>query len=208
MAILTSDSLLNCLFIPDFIPPGSKMIFENPSSPTSWTRDTTPNDATLRVINGSISSNLTNQLFSTVFSNRSISYTVSPNPSGTVTISNSPVNTTLAPITPPSYSVGPAPYRSGVHQHTYIATAVAPRNVTPSLAPGISVVLFAGATGPAGGGGLHTHSISLAGNTHSHTLSSGDHNHPITDSAHNHPSSSFSQDFRINYKDFILATKD
>jgi hypothetical protein len=46
-------------------PSGTKMLFQQSSAPTGWTKDTTFNDAALRVVNGSTSSGGTNG-FSTV----------------------------------------------------------------------------------------------------------------------------------------------
>jgi len=55
MATLQATSLIDCLYIPDFIASGTKMVFNNATTPTSWTKDTTYNNYTFRVVNGSVS---------------------------------------------------------------------------------------------------------------------------------------------------------
>ena len=182
MALLGATSLVDCSKIPSFISQGSKMIFHMSTVPVSWTKDTTPNQTMCRITNSSLSPGGSLTFSQTFRSSKQISGSTQQGNLGFN------VNSTTVPVV------------------ANLVSAIIPGSVSP--APGRRARLFAGETGPAGGGGLHTHSISVAGITHSHTLPSGDHNHPITDSAHNHSSSSFSQDFRINYKDFILATKD
>jgi hypothetical protein len=68
----------------DAFPSGTKMLFQQTSAPTGWTKDTTHNDKALRVVTGSASSGGTNS-FSTSFA----SYT----PAGTnaVTIASHPL---------------------------------------------------------------------------------------------------------------------
>lgn len=202
MATLTLDSLLGCFFIPSFIPSGSKTTFENSSAPISWTKDSTPNNATLRIINGSISSNLLNQTFSSVFSNRSLSYSVSPNPSGTVTVNPSPAGVSLSP-TSPAISFQPAIFGTGLHTHEYQDTNVIQRRSGTQVPNAAFGSFFT----PSGSSSSHAHSVTASPTTHNHTAG-GVHDHLITDSAHNHTSSTFPQNFSINYKDFIIATKD
>lgn len=206
MALLTSDSLLDCFFIPDFIPSGSKMVFENSNAPISWTKDSTPNDTTLRIINGSISSNLLNQTFSSVFSNRSFSYSTSPNPSGTVTVNPSPAGVSALGSASAFVTFGPAVFNTASHTHEYISTG-------ENLRRGGFQVRnwdFQFQLDYSGSSGSHIHTSTTIGANHSHPHPGGAHIHPITDSVHTHNAISPlpAVDFRINYKDFIIATKD
>ncbi len=41
MATLQGTSLIDCLYIPDFIASATKTVFENATAPTSWTKDST-----------------------------------------------------------------------------------------------------------------------------------------------------------------------
>lgn len=56
MAILSNDTLSGCSKIPSFIGAGTTMIFHQTNSPTSWTKSTTHNNKTLRVVSGNATS--------------------------------------------------------------------------------------------------------------------------------------------------------
>lgn len=62
---------------------GTKMLFQQSTAPTGWTKDTTHNDKTLRVVTGTASSGGSNA-FSSAFSSITPSGTVSTSVSGTV----------------------------------------------------------------------------------------------------------------------------
>ena len=96
--------------IPDFVPSGTAMLFQQTSAPTGWTKSTTHNDKALRVVNGTVGTGGTTA-FSTAMG--------SPSVSGTVGISGAPAvgnlavsmsgnvavgNTTLSVNTIPSHS--------------------------------------------------------------------------------------------------------
>lgn len=70
MAQLTSDSLLDCDSIPDFIGTGTTMKFHSSTAPTSWTKVTTYDDESLRVVSGTASVG-GNTVFSSVFTPKS-----------------------------------------------------------------------------------------------------------------------------------------
>jgi len=69
MAILGSTSLTGCSSIPDFINTNSYMIFHQSVAPTSWTKSTEHDDATLRVVSGTAGSGGTTA-FTSVFTTR------------------------------------------------------------------------------------------------------------------------------------------
>lgn len=62
---------------------GTKMLFQQSTAPTGWTKDTTHNDKTIRVVTGTVSSGGTNA-FSSAFSNITPAGTVATSVSGTV----------------------------------------------------------------------------------------------------------------------------
>jgi hypothetical protein len=110
MAILSLTSLTGCDSIPDFIATGTLMHFKQTTAPTSWSKQTTINDFTLRVVSGTASSGGTSA-FTTVFASRIV-----PGSAG---------NTTLTTPQIPS------------HLHTYrrVATITAEPRFDPAGAP-------------------------------------------------------------------------
>jgi hypothetical protein len=207
MAELQGSALINCSFIPDFIPSGTYMLFDSTNAPVGWAKTTTHNDKALRLVSGSVTAPGTGQPFSTVLSSarslatpgtdaRQTGYQLAPSPQGI----------TLGTVTPP-VTIGSVSTTPGTHTHPYsfnsgtqrsAAAPVTPRT-TSSPSPG-----FVSQT-PTGGGGQHTHGP-VAGLPHSHTLTS-DHNHTISESPHSHPAGFTSQSFAVNYRDIILASK-
>lgn len=127
------------------IPTGTKMLFQQTTAPTGWTKDLVHNDKALRVVSGTASSGGTTA-FSTIFAK-------------TVTDSH-----TLATAEIPAHSHG---VTDPGHLHTYgDSTAVAGSPIgggsyssittqnTSSAATGISI-------NNAGGGGGHTHGMDI-----------------------------------------------
>lgn len=232
MAILTVDSLTGCNSIPDFIPSGTRTIFYNTNSPSSWTKDTTShNDKALRVTNGSVSSGGTSP-FLTVFpaTSRSVQGTVSTAPNigasvvqKTIT-ADGPVTTgqidaiTQSPITVSSWIL----QESQIAQHTHSCFR---RPNTSDLGLGITAQpqntlrvdnqVVQGSFGDNTAVTGHSHGIAtnaqVAGtrDQHSHPVTATQHTHPISAGPHNHLVSPGSvQDFSISYVDVIIAQKD
>lgn len=210
MAILQGTSLIDCLYIPDFIASGTKMVFENSNAPTSWTKDTTYNNATLRIVNGSVG-NGGSTAFETVLTFRATEGTVSSIQSGvtlgTTLLTNhltvNPLNatgtvTSSAAVTPPH-----------VHQYT-----ISDENFrTPGAAPRFNRIVNP-TSGTAGAGGQHTHTWGPSPHIHTVPIVAPQnpfftHGHSITETSHNHQNQiSAGQDFSVYYRDVILATKD
>ncbi len=157
---------------------GSTMVFAQSAAPTGWTKDTTFNDAALRVVSSTVS-NGGSVAFSTVHSTRSVpgSFTAVPVSVGATTLTTTNME---------------------AHTHTYskyAASSLTMPEGTPPLPPGKTIVFRTGITpafytgptalGSGGAGGSHSHSVSAV---------------PLTLSA--------TANYRIKYMDVILATKD
>ena len=111
---------------------GTLMLFQQTSSPTGWTKQTTHNDKALRVVSGSASSG-GSVAFTSAFASQAVSGTVGT--SGATTLSEAQI---------PS------------HTHTYTLTSAYPGNLQ-SEGTGYPYQSSA-STGATGGGGSHTHS--------------------------------------------------
>ena len=72
-------------------PPGTKMLFQQTSAPTGWTKDTTHNNKALRVVSGTAGSG-GSVAFTTALASKTPSGTVSV--SGSVTVNNTALNST------------------------------------------------------------------------------------------------------------------
>ena len=71
-----------------FFPAGTKMLFQQSTAPTGWTKDTTHNNKALRVVTGAVSSGGTVS-FSDAFASRAITGTVA---SHTLTVAQMPLH--------------------------------------------------------------------------------------------------------------------
>lgn len=71
MAVLGSTSLTGCNSIPAFIASGTLMMFQQSTAPSSWTKQTSHNDKSLRVVSGNAVNGGTNA-FSNTMTNRAI----------------------------------------------------------------------------------------------------------------------------------------
>ena len=140
MAILGSTTLTGCNSIPDFIAPGSLMIFKQSTAPTSWVKQTTHNDKTLRVVSGTATPGGT-IAFSSAFPSASTVPISSP-----VSVTGSVGDTTLTTPQIPS------------HDHTAGGVNAPLRGPAPaSIAPRATGTTNTGSTG---GSGAHNHPIS------------------------------------------------
>ena len=140
MAILGSTTLTGCNSIPDFIAPGSLMLFFQASSPTSWTKQTADNDTALRVVNGTATPG-GSIAFSSAFPSASTVPISSP-----VSVTGSVGDTTLTIAQIPS------------HDHNGGGVNANPRAVTQPL-----VSTRTSITGTRGGSGAHNHPASGSG---------------------------------------------
>lgn len=204
MAILSATVLSNCYYIPQFIASGTKMLFENASAPTSWTKDTTYNNRALRIVNGTVSfggdSSFTN-IFTT---------TKAVGGSLNVVTSGVSINPVPAGITIGIGTVFPAPSATSstaastvAHTHTYTNSSSTARISSP-IVDLLAVATIS--TNNEGGNANHNHGVSAT--PHTHPFTNPSHTHTISESPHVHTLSPATQNFAVNYRDVILATKD
>jgi len=136
MAVLGSTNLTGCNSIPDFIGTGTLMLFEQSTAPTSWVKQTTHNNKTLRLVGpGSGGGSGGSIAFSSAFSTVPIS-------------ASSPFTATVGNTT---LTIFQLPF----HNHT---GGVAPDS--SPLSPGggpLTKVNLSGNTGSTGGSGAHNH---------------------------------------------------
>jgi hypothetical protein len=215
MAVLEATRLTGCNSLPSFIGSGNKMIFNMATSPTSWTKDTSPNSIMLRVVNGTASSG-GSQTFPQVFTS-SRPYSLSSTGPGSVSVTINPVTATYsgmpdtgkpAPSTSPNTVNTP---NQAPHLHPYVRPNP-PGTITRATNGSAAMIVPAGAAAanfqPIGGGGAHNHSIDLQ---HTHpfpTISAHNHQSSVSGS-HAHPLSPGTiSGFDLNYVDFIISSKN
>lgn len=182
---------------------GTRLLFQQTSAPTGWTKDTSQNDKALRVVSGSASTGGTTA-FSSVFTSRTPSGSIS----STTSTGSIGSTTSTGTIGGTAISTAQMPY----HQHL-IANGV---NGTGGLNSGNYVnyqanygnnndyTLAGNVSGPdrgltsgQGGGQAHDHPLYM--NAHSHSLSMNSHSHSFSGTA---------MDFAVQYVDVIIAQKD
>jgi len=177
------------------IPSGTTMLFYETSAPTGWTKSTSINNHTLRIVSGSGGVTGGNVDFVNVFKNWSNSATVDlsnlytgyENAGGSVSVTVQGHTLTTSQI--PS------------HSHSY--TRVANNSAQDERGGGANgrFTFDQGTTsdntGSTGGNSSHNHgaSASFSPTQHRHTISGS-------------PTASFTQDLRVRYADFIICTKN
>ena len=179
--------------IPDFVPSGTAMLFQQTSAPTGWTKSTTHNDKALRVVSGTASSGGTTA-FSTAMGTPSVSGSVgiSGEPAVgnlAVSMSGNISNTTLSVNTIPSHS-----HTVGVVYWNGNSSTSSNR---PELA-GSNDVYRNPATSNTGNSGAHGHSHNLSG-----VLNGAPSVGNLAGSL-----SSATAAINVQYVDIIIATKD
>ena len=212
-------------------PSGTKMLFQQTSAPTGWTKITSAvNNKTLRVVSGSVGSG-GNVSFTHAFGDRTITANASnTTQGGNISVANttaggnvsiSSVSTsgtvsshTLSSNEMPSHSHSVrgnsgANYwgqqNSGGGWHGI--TNYSYRNANQQYTSGPYTAFN---TENTGGGGGHSHGFTGSSHNHTGTLSGSAHTHnaSFTGSAHNHSISVTNLDMQVEYLDVIIASKD
>ena len=196
-AVTLTQAQINALADTVPAPQGTKMLFKQSSAPTGWVKDTTDDNAAIRVVSGSVSSGGSNG-FSNSFNT---AFTISGTTGGSGTLSTSASTTGSTTLT-----VDQIP----AHRHFVVADVTSSTGSSLSSSNqvkrggfqelssfneeayhlgGVSTDATIGRTSETGGGSGHTHSIpSLDVPTHTHSFSD----------THN---------FDVKYVDVIVCTK-
>ena len=212
-------------------PSGTKMLFQQSSAPTGWTKITSSvENKALRVTSGTVGSGGTNQ-----FTNTFTSVGITANASNTTQGGNISVANTTAGG---NVSISSVSTSGNVNSHTLSSNEmpshkhnVARNNHSNYWGSETNQGGFqqlpqytyknagsnyssAGGTGfyteHTGGGGGHTHGFTGSSHTHNGTLSGTAHTHNATfsGSAHNHSISVDNINLAVQYLDVIIASKD
>jgi hypothetical protein len=192
-------------FVPDPIPSGTKMLFQQTAAPTGWTKDTTHDNKALRVVSGTAGSG-GSVAFTTAFASQAVSGSIA-NTTATGTVGGTALTSAQLPS----------------HTHTFSATTSNPSvslsgTFTCGKPPGRTGIFTQQASGLAesGSGSQATASRYAMDATHTHTLSgttggtgSGStHTHTFTGTAHDHTFTGTAINLAVQYVDIIIATKD
>ena len=219
-------------------PSGTKMLFQQTSAPTGWTKITSGvNNKALRVVSGSVGSG-GNVAFTTAFGDRGITANAgNTTQGGNVSVANTTQggNVSVANSTAGgNISVANASAGGNVnshtlstnempsHSHSYGRASAGNGPIVLTWESGTRVATNSSGntsnTGGGGGhshgftGGSHSHNASFSGSAHNHnaTFSGSAHNHNATfsGSAHNHSISVTNLDMQAEYLDVIIASKD
>jgi len=173
------------------IPSGSVMIFYQAAAPTGWTKQTTHNDKSLRVVSGTGGGSGGSTAFTSVFTSRTPAGSVSVSGSnsggsisGTVTMNNAAHTLTISEIPAHTHTKGAQYPGSGPEQNQ----SGGPEDRTD----------FNIDTGSTGGGGSHTHAntASFSGSLTNPTWSGSG---SFTGTA---------MDFAVQYIDVIICSRD
>lgn len=144
-------------------PKGTRILFQQSVCPTGWTKDTTHNDKSLRIVSGTVGSGGTNN-FSTVMAQTVVGST-------TLSASQVPAHTHTGSGTTSGQSNG--------HTHTVTRQSFSPNNFTTGGGGiPVDVTSFGSDTSFQSGGASadHTHTYSFTTSSHG---GGGSHNHSI-----------------------------
>jgi hypothetical protein len=179
-------------------PSGTALLFQQTAAPTGWTKSTTHNDKSLRVVSGAASSGGT-AAFSTAFASKTPAGSVSVGVSaGTLGVSAGTLAVGIGTLAEGAVTLSTAQIPS----HTHPLITGAQINSTTGVAKGTTANGVTGATNATGGGGSHTHGLSG-----SPSLSGT----PTLTGAPSITSATFTGtaiDLAVQYVDVIIATKN
>ena len=201
-------------------PSGTRMIFQQTSAPTGWTKDTSDtNQRALRVVSGSASSGGSVD-FTTAFASKSVSGSVANTTQGG-SIANGGNNTnnanssgnvnnhTLSTSRMPSHKhIGGD---RNIHDMANGWYGMAGNNQGGVNYPGArydpgNPYAQTDKSWTSNAGSTQAHSHSFTGTAHSHSINA--HSHSFSGSAHNHSFSGTAINLAVRYLDVIIAQKD
>ena len=215
----------------DAFPSGTKMLFQQTSAPTGWTKVTSNvHNKALRVVDGTVGSGGTNQFTSTFGSVGITANASNTTQGGNVSVANTTAggNVSISSVstsgTVNSHTLSSSEMPSHYHNingnknanywgHQNNSGGIHPldgRSYRNSGQQYTSSTGNEGRTENEGGGNGHSHGFSGSSHNHTGTLSGSAHTHnaSFTGSAHNHSISVNNIDLAVQYIDVIVATKD
>lgn len=184
----------------DAFPTGTRMLFQQTSAPTGWTKDTTHDNKALRVVSGTAGSGGSVN-FTTAFGSQNV---------GSTTLSESqiPSHTHAFSGSTGDQSASHTHYfvTNGVGEHSHgvgFGAALFRQNTGGSWFDGSSGSFSYGEFGTTGGGGAHSHdgNTGAASNGHTHSFS-GNTGGTGGGQGHTH-----SLNLSVSYVDVIICTK-
>ena len=183
------------------IPAGTTMLFYQSAAPTGWTKLTSQNNKALRVVSGTGGGTGGNNTFTTTFSSRAVpllrhthntsvgNQTANHTHNGTTDGGGAHGHNINDPGHKHSYRPHGEAERSNGNSNTADNDRISANVTTENALTGISI----------NGAGNHTHSFTTGGNN-------ANHSHSVT--VDNSGTSGASMDFRVQYIDVILASKN
>ena len=209
-------------------PSGTKMLFQQTSAPTGWTKQTSGVDnKALRVVSGTAGSGGSNAFSNTLASRSITANAANATQGGNISVANTTAGGNV--------SIDSASTGGTVNSHTLTINEIPSHSHSIGLnqgrgtntnyrnnAAGLAGVSYIGAntrnytnagsfsTNNSGGGGGHSHGFTGGSHNHNGTLSGTAHTHnaTFTGSAHNHSISVTNLDMAVQYLDVIIAAKD
>lgn len=171
---------------------GTKLLFQQSSAPTGWTKDVTHNDKSMRVVSGTVGSG-GSVAFTTAFASQAVSGSISSTTASNqdTTAGGTVGNTTLSAAQMPS------------HKHNIRLEYGVPGN--GGYPPGSK---YSQINGDQTYAQYDFNIMATAGsnNAHNHSFSGAAHNH--AQNAHNHTFTGTAINMAVQYVDVIIATKD
>jgi hypothetical protein len=182
------------------------MVFRMATTPVSWTKDTTVNTGSLRVVNGTVSPG-GSLIWDQIFTTRPFGGAIGPAADG-CSVGQATTNLTLTQVNSVQTSTSlnaVSVAQLGPHNHPVQASAAGTTNLRPFAIQGLAQSFQAVLTDAYGQGGQHSHTVS---SQHAHPGPGNRlHNHTISGD-HGHTGNSGSVDFNLTYVDMIIASKD
>ncbi len=177
----------------ELFPSGTSMLFQQTNAPTGWTKQTTHNDKSLRIVTGTVGTGGSVAFSTALGSGATVAGgSVSGNPTSnlSVSVSGNIANTTLSTSQIPSHSHGLTVTADYGQSYVNLASVLRSQgNNTGTLYNGHN-------TNNTGSGGSHNHSHNLSGSMSGNVT------------AGNLAVGASTAAINVNYVDFIIANKD
>jgi hypothetical protein len=191
------------------IPSGSAMLFYQASAPTGWTKQTTHNDKSLRVVSGTGGGSGGSTAFTSVFTSRTPTGSVSGSTDGAsanlsidqaligIAVDQTTLSTAQMPNHGHSFENGFFAENNGNYGNFGSSVQGSNNGHDNDNRP------FTRGDNTGGAGSSNSHSHSLSQNSHAHGISQSNHSHGMSASF-----SGNSMDFAVQYVDVIICTRN